>query len=84
LKLLKIYLTIFWVVLVGDTITEALPTYGWLMDVDGYLIMWSEMVGQKWIRHWTSEENRHGDLLNKYLYLSGRVNMRETNYNTNI
>jgi acyl-[acyl-carrier-protein] desaturase len=23
------------------------------------------------------EENRHGDLLNKYLYLSGRVNMRE-------
>jgi acyl-[acyl-carrier-protein] desaturase len=24
---------------------------------------------------WTSEENRHGDLLNKYLYLSGRVNM---------
>jgi acyl-[acyl-carrier-protein] desaturase len=24
-----------------------------------------------------SEENRHGDLLNKYLYLSGRVNMRE-------
>jgi acyl-[acyl-carrier-protein] desaturase len=30
----------------------------------------------KWTRHWTSEENRHGDLLNKYLYLSGRVNMR--------
>jgi hypothetical protein len=22
------------------------------------------------------EENRHGDLLNKYLYLSGRVNMQ--------
>jgi acyl-[acyl-carrier-protein] desaturase len=30
----------------------------------------------KWTRHWTAEENRHGDLLNKYLYLSGRVNMR--------
>jgi acyl-[acyl-carrier-protein] desaturase len=25
------------------------------------------------------EENRHGDLLNKYLYLSGRVNMRSRN-----
>ena len=73
----------FWVTLVGDTITEeALPTYeSWLMDVDG--------VGQveangwsKWIRHWTSEENRHGDLLNKYLYLSGRVNMREVEMTT--
>ncbi len=73
----------FWVALVGDTITEeALPTYeSWLMDVDG--------VGQveqngwsKWMRHWTSEENRHGDLLNKYLYLSGRVNMREIEMTT--
>lgn len=68
----------FWVVLVGDMITEeALPSYeSWLMDVEG--------VGQvegnswaKWVRHWTAEENRHGDVLNKYLYLSGRVNMRE-------
>lgn len=25
-----------------------------------------------WTRHWTAEENRHGDLMNKYLYLSGR------------
>ncbi len=25
-----------------------------------------------WTRHWTAEENRHGNLLNKYLYLSGR------------
>lgn len=73
----------FWVALVGDTITEeALPTYeSWLMDVDG--------VGQvenngwsKWVRHWTGEENRHGDLLNKYLYLSGRVNMREIEMTT--
>jgi ferritin len=36
----------------------------------------------KWIRQWTSEENRHGDLLNKYLYLSGRVNMREVENNS--
>ncbi len=73
----------FWIVLIGDTVTEeALPTYeSWLMDVDG--------VGQvenngwsKWVRNWTAEENRHGDLLNKYLYLSGRVNMREVEITT--
>ncbi|MFT6742696.1 MAG: acyl-[acyl-carrier-protein] desaturase [Paraglaciecola sp.] len=73
----------FWVTLVGDTITEeALPTYeSWLMDVDGV-----DNVGRngwaKWIRQWTGEENRHGDLLNKYLYLSGRVNMREIEITT--
>src|SRR5690554_5236710 len=78
----------FWVVLVGDTITEeALPTYeSWLMDVEGV----DQRGGEdgdgngwaKWIRHWTGEENRHGDLLNKYLYLSGRVNMREVEITT--
>lgn len=73
----------FWVVLVGDTITEeALPTYeSWLMEVEGVdnegRNGWS-----KWVRHWTGEENRHGDLLNKYLYLSGRVNMREVEVTT--
>lgn len=68
----------FWVVLVGDMITEeALPTYeSWLMDVEG--VGQSERNGwSKWVRHWTAEENRHGDVLNKYLYLSGRVNMKE-------
>ena len=30
----------------------------------------------RWNRAWTAEENRHGDLLNKYLYLTGRVDMR--------
>lgn len=76
----------FWVVLVGDTITEeALPTYeSWLMDVEGV----SQKGGggdngwAKWLRQWTGEENRHGDLLNKYLYLSGRVNMREVEVTT--
>lgn len=78
----------FWVVLVGDTITEeALPTYeSWLMDVEGV----DQKGGEdgagngwaKWLRHWTGEENRHGDLLNKYLYLSGRVNMREVEITT--
>jgi acyl-[acyl-carrier-protein] desaturase len=73
----------FWVVLVGDTITEeALPTYeAWLMDVEG--IDNVERNGwAKWVRQWTGEENRHGDLLNKYLYLSGRVNMREVEMTT--
>jgi acyl-[acyl-carrier-protein] desaturase len=70
----------FWVVLVGDTITEeALPTYeSWLMDVEGVNQVEEGGNGwSKWVRNWTGEENRHGDLLNKYLYLSGRVNMRE-------
>ena len=64
-------------VLIGDTITEeALPTYeSWLTMVEG--VSKDEAGGwMKWTRHWTAEENRHGDLLNKYLYLSGRVNMR--------
>ncbi|CAA2981249.1 Acyl-[acyl-carrier-protein] desaturase, chloroplastic [Olea europaea subsp. europaea] len=30
-----------------------------------------------WTKAWTAEENRHGDLLNKYLYLSGWVDMRQ-------
>lgn len=71
------------VVLVGDVITEeALPTYeSWLMDVEG--ISKSEPEGwSKWIRMWTAEENRHGDLLNKYLYLSGRINMRQMEIST--
>ncbi|HSD14904.1 MAG TPA: acyl-ACP desaturase [Flavobacterium sp.] len=76
----------FWVVLVGDTITEeALPTYeSWLMDVEGVdqKTTHGDNGWAKWLRQWTGEENRHGDLLNKYLYLSGRVNMREVEMTT--
>ena len=70
-------------VLIGDTITEeALPTYeSWLSLVkpvnDDRESYWNQ-----WIRHWTSEENRHGDVLNRYLYLSGRVNMRAMEIST--
>jgi len=74
----------FWVVLVGDTITEeALPTYeSWLMDVEGINQQEGGNGWSRWTRFWTSEENRHGDTLNKYLYLSGRVNMREVERTT--
>ena len=70
-------------VLIGDTITEeALPTYeSWLMDVEG-IDQDNKNGWSRWIRGWTAEENRHGDLLNKYLYLSGRVNMREMEIST--
>lgn len=70
-------------VLIGDTITEeALPTYeSWLMMVDD--VSKNEQGGwMKWVRAWTAEENRHGDLLNKYLYLTGRVDMRAMEVST--
>jgi acyl-[acyl-carrier-protein] desaturase len=68
------------VVLVGDMVTEeALPTYQtWLNRLRGV----GDPTGAsaspwaRWSRGWTAEENRHGDLLNKYLYLTGRVDMR--------
>lgn len=69
----------FWAVFVGDMITEeALPTYeSWLMDIEGIHQKDQENGWSKWIKAWTAEENRHGDLLSKFLYMSGRVNMRE-------
>lgn len=72
-----------WAVLIGDTITEeALPTYeSWLMNVQG-VNQEGKNGWSRWVRAWTAEENRHGDLLNKYLYLSGRVNMREMEIST--
>ena len=71
------------VVLVGDTITEeALPTYeSWLMSLHG-LDQEKRTGWTEWDRGWTAEENRHGDLLNKYLYLCGRVNMKEVEIST--
>jgi acyl-[acyl-carrier-protein] desaturase len=68
------------VVLVGDMITEeALPTYQtWLNRLQGVgdPTGSSRLPWARWSRGWTAEENRHGDLLNRYLYLSGRVDMR--------
>lgn len=70
-------------VLIGDTITEeVLPTYeAWLSGVHSGTED-NESGWHKWVRGWTSEENRHGDVLNRYLYLSGRVNMREMEMST--
>ncbi|GAA4387643.1 acyl-ACP desaturase [Hymenobacter koreensis] len=70
-------------VLIGDTITEeALPNYeAWFHQLDG-LGHDPNNGWAQWIRGWTAEENRHGDLLNRYLYLSGRVNMREFELST--
>lgn len=66
------------VVLVGDMITEeALPNYAVSLNVivqDN--VGTSEAPWARWLRGWTSEENRHGDLLNAYLRLTGRVDMR--------
>nr|AFB82639.1 delta-9 oleate desaturase [Isochrysis galbana] len=68
------------VVLIGDMITEeALPTYQTLLNtLDGASdpTGTSDTAWGRWSRQWTSEENRHGDLLNRYLYLTGRCNMR--------
>lgn len=68
------------VVLVGDMVTEeALPTYQtWLNRLDGLTDRTgaSDNPWAQWSRGWTAEENRHGDLLNKYLFLTGRVDMR--------
>ncbi|KAE8665114.1 desaturase [Hibiscus syriacus] len=71
----------YFVVLVGDMITEeALPTYQTMLNtLDGTRDETgaSPTSWATWTRAWTAEENRHTDLLNKYLYLCGRVDMRQ-------
>ena len=68
------------VVLIGDMITEeALPTYQtWLNRLQGLTDATgaSDNAWARWGRGWTAEENRHGDLLNRYLYLTGRADMK--------
>lgn len=68
------------IVLVGNTVTEeALPSYQTMVnrhpgvtDETGA----SDSPWGRWSRGWTAEENRHGEILSRYLYLSGRVDMR--------
>ena len=66
------------VVLVGDMVTEeALPNYAVSLN-----LLAEDPTGTAndawavWLRGWTAEENRHGDLLNAFLRLTGRVDMR--------
>ncbi|XP_010245830.1 PREDICTED: stearoyl-[acyl-carrier-protein] 9-desaturase 6, chloroplastic [Nelumbo nucifera] len=69
----------YFVVLVGDMITEdALPTYQTMINtLDGVRDETGASASPwaTWTRAWTAEENRHGDLIRTYLYLSGRVDM---------
>jgi len=71
----------YFVCLVGDMVTEeALPTYQTMLNtLDGVRDETgaSPTAWAVWTRAWTAEENRHGDLLNKYMYLCGRVDMRQ-------
>lgn len=70
----------YFVTLIGDMITEeALPTYmAMLNTLDGVRDETgaSNTPWAQWTRQWVAEENRHGDLMNKFCYLTGRVNMR--------
>lgn len=70
----------YFIVLIGDMITEeALPTYmAMLNTLDGVRDETgaSPTPWGQWTRQWVAEENRHGDLMNKFCYLTGRVNMR--------
>lgn len=66
--------------LIGNMITEeALPSYQtyFSLIVNEERNLTGTNGWARWSRAWTAEENRHGDLLNKYLYLSGRCDMKE-------
>lgn len=69
------------VVLVGNMVTEeALPTYHSRINATR---IFHDLTGiddtpwAVWARGWSAEENRHGDLLSNYLYLSARLDMKK-------
>ncbi|XP_015088089.1 stearoyl-[acyl-carrier-protein] 9-desaturase 6, chloroplastic-like [Solanum pennellii] len=69
----------YFVMLVGNMLGEdSLPTYQTMINTwDGV----RDETGSSscpwaiWTRSWAAKENRHGDLLRTYIYLSGRVDM---------
>ncbi len=53
---------------------EALPTYMSMINtLDGVRDESgaSDTPWANWTRAWTAEENRHGDVMNKYMWLTG-------------
>lgn len=66
------------VVLVGGMVTEeALPNYTVSLEQIAPNPTGTDPdPWARWLRGWTAEENRHGDLLNAYLRLTGRVDLR--------
>ena len=74
------------VVLVGNMVTEeALPSYQTMInrhpgvtDETGA----SDSPWARWSRGWTAEENRHGEVLIRYLYLTGRVDIHSVEVTT--
>lgn len=66
------------VVLVGNMVTEeALPNYAVSLNIIAQDFFGaSDAPWARWLRGWAAEENRHGDLLNAFLRLTGRVDMR--------
>eukprot|EP00877_Chromochloris_zofingiensis_P008637 jgi/Chrzof1/4026/Cz13g17200.t1_SACPD2[v5.2] len=71
------------VVLVGGMLTkQAVP--GSLSALNAVDVIRDETGGQdhswaRWSRCWAADENRHGDVLSRYLYLSGAVDMSAVN-----
>ncbi|CAN6324292.1 unnamed protein product [Urochloa humidicola] len=64
------------VCLVANMVTEeALPTYP--SGLNRLEVVRDATAWARWIRGWSAEENRHGDVPNRYMHLSGRFHMRE-------
>ena len=57
---------------------EALPTYmSQLNTLDGTRDTTGaeDQPWARWTRQWTAEENRHGDAMNKYMWLTGQFGL---------
>ncbi len=68
------------VTLVANMVTEeALPSYHtWLSNLEFGFDRSGVSEGglASWIRGWVAEEKRHGDVLARYLFATGRVNLK--------
>lgn len=68
-------------VIIGNAVTEA--TEGSYQTALNRVPAFADQTGvdstalARWSRWWTGQENRHGEVTSDYLYLTGRVNMRQ-------